>query len=253
MVDIHCHILHRFDDGSASLEESLAMARMAADSGVTDIVATPHFPGEAASLRRVSRLMERYQTLSEAIRQDGIPLTLHPGAEILCTGETPRLARQALLPTIGQSRYCLTEFFFDEDFDFMHNTLRAIAEAGYRPVVAHPERYRAIQQQPLVLDRWFRRGYILQLNKGSVLGAFGPRVQRTAADILEAGLAHVIASDAHTATRRTPHMGPLLRWLEHHLDEEYARILVRENPLRILRDQAVVPAGSSSDSTRSKL
>lgn len=247
MVDIHCHILHRFDDGSASLEESLAMARMAADSGVTDIVATPHFTGEAASLRRMPRLLERYQTLSDAIGQEGIPLTLHPGAEILCTPETPRLAGKGMLPTIGQSHYCLTEFYFDEDFQFMHHTLQAIAAAGYRPVVAHPERYRAIQQQPLVLDRWFRRGYVLQLNKGSILGAFGIRVQQAAAEILDAGLAHIIASDAHSAKHRTPHMGPLLDWIEQDLDQDYARILLQENPARILQDRSMVPVRSPSE------
>lgn len=246
MVDIHCHILHRFDDGSASLEESLAMARMAADSGVTDIVATPHFPGQAASLRHMPRLIERCDTLSEAIAREGIPLRLHPGAEILCTPETARLAQQKQLPTLGSTSYCLTEFYFDEDYQFMHHTLRLISEAGYQPVVAHPERYLAIQRQPLVLERWFRRGYILQLNKGSVLGAFGTRVQRTAAEILEAGLAHVIASDAHSARRRTPHMEQLSRWLDQNLDADYARILLQDNPERLIRGQSMVPAGSSA-------
>ena len=71
MVDIHCHILPRFDDGSSSLDESLTMARMAAESGVTDIVATPHFPGEKSSLRRMGRLLERYEALSQAIAREG--------------------------------------------------------------------------------------------------------------------------------------------------------------------------------------
>lgn len=246
MVDIHCHILHRFDDGSASLEESLAMARMAADSGVTDIVATPHFPGEPASLRNLPRLMERYKTLSEAIAAEQIPLRLHPGTEILCTADTAALADRRLLPTIGETSYCLTEFYFDEDYQFMNRMLHRLAEAGYRPVVAHPERYRAIQQQPMVLERWFGRGYVLQLNKGSILGAFGSRVQQTAARILDAGLAHIIASDAHSATRRTPHMEQLMDWLEQNLDENYARVLTRENPGRLIRGKSMVPTELSS-------
>lgn len=241
MVDIHCHILHRFDDGSASLDESLAMARMAADSGVTDIVATPHFPGQTASLRRISRLMDRYKELSQAIAREGIPVTLHPGAEILCMADTVELAAQKLLPTIGDTPYFLTEFYFDERYTFMDDMLRSLSEAGYTPVVAHPERYDAIGRDPLVLERWFRRGYVLQLNKGSILGAFGSRVRRTAHTILEAGLAHVIASDAHSASHRTPHMGQLNEWLEHHLDAGYARILTEENPGRLIRGETMVP------------
>ena len=242
MVDIHCHILHRFDDGSPSLEESLAMARMAASSGVTDLVATPHFPGQTSSLRRMGRLLERYKELSQAIAREGIPLKLHPGAEILCMADTVDLAARKLLPTIGDTNYFLTEFYFDERYSFMDEMLHALSEAGYIPVVAHPERYEAIQRDPLVLDRWFRRGYVLQLNKGSVLGAFGSRVRRTAHTILDAGLAHVIASDAHSASHRTPNMAPLLEWLEHNLDADYARILVEKNPGRLIRGETMVPA-----------
>ena len=242
MVDIHCHILHRFDDGSASLEESLAMARMAVQSGVTDIVATPHFPGHTASLRRVGRLLERYEELSQAIARADIPLKLHLGAEILCMADTVDLASRKLLPTIGDTSYFLTEFYFDEHYSFMDEMLQALSEAGYTPVVAHPERYDAIAQDPLVLDRWFRRGYVLQLNKGSILGAFGGQVRHTAHTILDAGLAHVIASDAHSASHRTPHMGQLTEWLEHHVDPGYARILTEENPGRLIRGEAMVPA-----------
>ena len=241
MVDIHCHILHQFDDGAGSLSESLDMARMAAETGVTDIVATPHFSGDASALRSLSPMMERFGELSRAIEAEGIPIRLHHGAEILCTDETASLAKKTRLPTIGQTDYFLTEFYFDEDLRFMDDMLYRLSAAGYIPVVAHPERYDAINQDPLILERWFRRGYVLQLNKGSILGSFGRRPEHAARVILEAGLAHVVASDAHSATRRTPHMGALNRWMEHHLRPDYARILLEENPRRIIRGEELVP------------
>ena len=241
MVDIHCHILHQYDDGSSSLSESLEMARMAAQTGVTDIVVTPHFEGRASSLRRLPTLVEHFQELSQAIEDKNIPIKLHLGAEILCTEETLRLAKKKLLPTISDSNYFLTEFYFDEDPDFMDEMLRSLAEAGYTPVVAHPERYGAIQHDPRILEHWFHRGYVLQLNKGSILGAFGRRAEHTAHGILRAGLAHVIASDAHSATRRTPHMEGLTRWLDHHIRSDYAKILTEENPGRIIKGEPLVP------------
>lgn len=241
MVDIHCHILHQYDDGSGSLSESLEMARMAADTGVTQMVVTPHFKGTASSLRSLSTLVERYRELQQAIARENIPLTLHLGAEILCTEETPRLARQKLLPTISTTHYFLTEFFFDEDPGFMDEMLHDLSKAGYTPVVAHPERYDAIQRDPRILEQWFRRGYVLQLNKGSILGAFSHRAEHTAHSILRAGLAHVIASDAHSATHRTTHMEGLTRWLDRHIDPEYVRILTEENPGRIIRGEPLVP------------
>ena len=241
MVDIHCHILPRMDDGASSLEESLAMARMAADSGVTDIVATPHFPGRKDSLRLLPKLIDRYTALTTAIEEEEIPVKIHLGAEILCMSDTAYLASQKLLPTIGETRYFLTEFMFDESYDAMDAMLGDIAALGYIPVVAHPERYDAIRRNPLAVQKWFRQGYVLQLNKGSALGAFGSGVRTTAEILLEAGLVHLVASDAHSARHRTPHMGMLRDWMEHHVHHHYAHILLEDNPGRLLRGEAMRP------------
>ena len=94
MIDIHCHILPGFDDGASSLEEAVAMASMAASSGVTTIVATPHFPGKADSLRRMSELVDKYHLLQDTLSRREIPLTLIPGAEILSDGSVYICARR---------------------------------------------------------------------------------------------------------------------------------------------------------------
>lgn len=241
MIDIHCHILPDFDDGSSSLEESLMMARMAVDSGVTAIVSTPHFPGRASALRRVEDLYGKYQLLRDALSREHIDLKLLPGAEILCLPETPGLARKKALPTIGNTDYFLVEFYFNESAGYMNQMLHDLAECGYKPVVAHPERYKAVQQDPALVDYWFSTGYVMQLNKGSLLGSFGPWVQAAADGIIHRGLAHVIASDAHGTSMRTPHMAGLAHWLRGHCDPEYAEILTRLNPQRILENQDMVP------------
>ena len=240
MVDIHCHILPKMDDGASDLEESLAMARMAAASGVTDIVATPHFPGRRSSMRLLSRLMDRYQTLVEAIEWYEIPVKLHLGAEILCIADTVELASQRMLPTIGDTDYFLTEFLFNESFEVMDAILQDIAALGYTPVVAHPERYKAVQHDPLAVQRWHDKGYVMQLNKGSVLGAFGNHVHDTSRVLLEAGLVHLIASDAHSAKHRTPHMGLLHQWMKRHMDSDRVHLLLEENPSRLLRGEPVL-------------
>lgn len=241
MIDIHCHILPAFDDGASTLYESLAMARMAAASGVTDIVATPHFPGEATSLRRIKSLLDRYDRLERAIEQENIPIRLHHGAEIRCLPETPQLAAKHALPTIGRSNYLLTEFYFNEPASYMTQMLETLMELDYQIIVAHPERYMAVQQDPMLARYWFERGCILQLNKGSVLGAFGSRVQMAADQILDQGLAHIIASDAHGSDKRTTHMGILAQVLEKRCGSEYTQILLERNPSRVLENRPMVP------------
>lgn len=242
MIDIHCHLLPGFDDGAEDLREAQIMAAMAVDSGVDGIVVTPHFRGAADTARQDTAVIDRlFETLQQEFAHTDLPLTLYKGAEILCLPETPELAAKGLLPTLAGTRYLLTEFYFDEDFDSINERLAELAADGLVPVVAHPERYGAIQQNPRRLFDWFETGYVLQLNKGSVLGAFGPRVEQTAAFMLDNGIAHLVASDAHGIDRRTPHMTALREHLEEHYDPEYIRILLHRNPRRLVENRPMVP------------
>lgn len=240
MIDIHCHILPDIDDGASDLEESLEMARMAWLSGVTDIATTPHFQGQMESVELREVIDQRLTLLRTALKEENIPLRLHSGAEILCLPETPELAARQLLPTLGSTRYVLTEFYFDESFAFMDDILSEIAACGYRIVVAHPERYGVIQRNPRLLERWAWLGYVLQLNKGSILGSFGHRAEGAAHDILGLELAHLFASDAHSSHSRTPHMGALLQWTEEYCVPEFSQLLLTENPRRLLQGKPMV-------------
>lgn len=235
MIDIHCHILPDFDDGAATLEEALEMAKMALMSGVSAIVATPHFQGEPEYLDQLAEIDRRYEALKYALQQMNISLKLYKGAEVLCTNRTFDLIEKKQLPTIADTNYVLTEFFFDENFGFMEDCLFEMLQGGYMPIVAHPERYDAIQRDPFRVQHWVDHGFVLQLNKGSLLGLFGTRAERAANELLGLGLAHVIASDAHGSKNRTPHMGALLDWVDECCDPECARILLAENPSLILR------------------
>lgn len=243
MIDIHCHILPSLDDGSADMDESLAMAHIAAASGIRGIVATPHFRGEEQGLAQLPKILSRYRHFARALAQTEIPITVYPGAEILCLPQTPRLARQKELPTLADTNYLLVEFYFDESAEYMDGILRQIHDCGYRLVVAHPERYCAIQRDPVLANRWSRMGYALQLNKGSLLGAFGDRVQCTATALLEDGSIRLLASDAHSIARRTTDMRPLRQWLSRECPAEAAAILLEENPRRLIRGEELLPTG----------
>ena len=241
MIDIHCHILPYADDGASDMDDALEMARMAADSGVTAIVATPHcnLPGASRENYAHPQLLQQFLQLQQTIHQERIPVRILPGAEVLCTPEVPALLRKGHLLTLAASDYLLVEFFFDEDLDFMDDMLHAIAAEGTIPVIAHPERYQAIQHTPYIIERWFRSGYIIQLNKGSILGRLGRRAEQTADWILARGLAHVVASDGHSPLVRTPALSHLSQHLSDFCAPDYVRLLLEDNPLRIIRNQPV--------------
>ncbi len=242
MIDIHSHILPHVDDGAANLSESLRMADMAVRSGITHIVCTPHFHGTVQSLRTLPDIARQFTLLKQAVAEAGLPLTLSCAAEILCTEDTSALAAARRLPALDGKRYVLTEFYFDESPERISHLLSGLAAQHYTPVIAHPERYEALQRDPRLAEYWFRQGYLLQLNKGSILGSFGNRVQRTAHRLLSDGAAHLIATDAHHASSRTPDLSALHTWLHGCCHHNYAEILLLRNPRRILDGRPVVPA-----------
>ena len=244
MIDLHCHILPGVDDGAGTMEDALTMARMAAESGVTHLIATPHcnLPYAEDKNYLSPALISRFLELRTRIQEAGIPLKLYPGSEILCTPDLPELLRQDKIIPLGNSNYLLVEFLFDETLSYIDDMLEAIVAEGMRPVIAHPERYESVQRNPRVIERWFVRGHIIQLNKGSILGRLGRRTKHTAQWILSHGLAHVIASDAHSPVVRTPQMSELIQYVTDHCPPEYANILLNENPSRILNGLPVVQA-----------
>ena len=231
MIDLHSHILPDLDDGSYSLQESLAMARMAVSSGVTVMAATPH-----CADARAKEVYEAWKMLRQALHESRIPLKLFPGMEIFGTGDTLRLLQEGKLFTLNGSRYPLIEFSFHSDADRASRILQSLCRAGLRPIVAHPERYSYIQYDPELINKWYRMGCLMQINRGSLLGRFGIRAQEMAVDIVERNFAAVVASDAHSSQMRTPWMEDVKKLLVQEFSPSCARMLLLENPSRILKD-----------------
>ena len=235
MIDIHTHVLPGVDDGSPELDASLEMLYMAAESGVHTLVTTPHcnIPGEFENY--VSPELDAlWRQLARAADRENIPLRLCRGAEIFATEELPELLSDGLVWTLNGTKYFLTEFSFGEDPDFCSDILRQCRARGFRPIIAHPERYLFVQVEPRIAYEWCTAGYGLQVNKGSLLGRFGPAVQDTAHLLVDHGLAACVASDAHGPYERTTDMGEIRQALADTFGEPYARLLLEENPSRIL-------------------
>ena len=235
MIDIHSHILPGVDDGSQSMEESLELLAMASESGVDTIVATPHcnIPGEFENYVS-DEIRSLFERLDRARERAGIPLQICRGMEVYATPELPDLLRRKQVWTLNGTRYFLTEFAFDEDPGFCSKILRQCRDLGYQPVIAHPERYYFIQEDPDFAFDWCIEGFPLQLNKGSILGRFGPDPRRTALLLLQHGLAACVASDAHSPRQRSTHMAEIRDYLMERFGADYCRLLLEENPARIL-------------------
>ena len=234
MIDLHSHILPGLDDGAQNLQDALAMARMAVDSGITAVVATPHCSDD-----RRQEVYDAWLLLHDALKENEIPLRLFMGMEIFGTSETARMLYDGELLTLNSSRYPLIEFSFRSDGEEETEILRNVCKTGFRPVVAHPERYLYVQEDPRFIDRWYRMGCLLQVNRGSLMGRFGHRAQSMAAELINRGFATVIASDAHSVRMRTPWMADVKKLLTREFSGAYARQLLRDNPKKIIKNEDI--------------
>lgn len=238
MIDIHTHILPGIDDGARDLGDTLAMAEIAADNGVTDMIATPHFnPPRGYENYADEHCLRVFTQAQEAITQAGIPLNLYPGMEVYALPQVPELLRAGRLLTLNHSRYLLIEFDFDGEPDFADDMLEAVAAEGIVPVVAHIERYHFVQEIPEIALEWKRLGYVIQCNKGSFQGKFGRNEQRLAFHLLNRQLVDVIASDTHRPYQRTPNLFEVYDQLAMNYPEHWLDVLFQENPGRILADR----------------
>lgn len=147
MTDMHCHILPCVDDGSRQCGRGMLHGLEGLGERDKRIIATPHFCRPDQRRRRSVQEYRRYvYLLQQGLRELGCGLELRAGMEVFATAELPKLLDRQEVLTLADSRYLLVEFYFDERGDYMDDALRLVADRGYVPVVAHPERYHEIQR-----------------------------------------------------------------------------------------------------------
>ena len=236
MVDIHCHILPGFDDGSDSMETSLQMAEMAISEGVTHIVGTPHanseydFFSEAAKERRdelQSRLGERISILT--------------GCDFHLSFENVKaLRRDPQRFTLNEGDYLLVEFANFAIPASLDQTLHELQLMGLHPIITHPERNPLIRSQWERLWGWLRQGCYVQVTSQSITGGFGRKAQKAAELLLDANAVHFVASDAHNLDTRPLKLKAGFDAVAESHGENAAHALFEANPRAAIESRELV-------------
>ena len=235
-VDIHCHLVPGVDDGSRTLEESLAMCAAAEADGTRAIVATPHQRRDRWPNPDRARLKRHFDELVTA--WDGA-LSLSLGAEISVDSELldemDRLPGGTLQPLAG-SRYLLLEYPPVAVGPDPRSLIHEMIIAGWRPILAHPERIRWLGGDLDLMRALVEIGARVQLTAMSVTGDLGDRSLSCAEKLLDEGLAHFVASDAHGPESRPPIISRAYKAVVEGWGEDMAARLTIENPTRVLED-----------------
>jgi protein-tyrosine phosphatase len=226
VIDLHSHVLHDLDDGPETLGQAVAIVRAMAADGVTAVAATPHVRDDWPDVtpeRRDARLRE----LREALAGEGVPVDVLAGGEIALDA-LPLLtaAERARYGLGGNPRLLLLEFPYWGWPLGLADTVFRLQLEGVTALIAHPERNRDVQDDPERLEPVVRAGGLVQLTAASVDGRLGRAAEQTSRRLLERGLAHVIASDAHTPDVRAAGLARAARAV----GEELGRWLTRDVP-----------------------
>jgi protein-tyrosine phosphatase len=226
LIDIHSHVLYGVDDGARTLEDSVAMVRMAAQAGTTDLVATPH---ANSTFRYEPGLIS--ERLAEIAAAAGNLLRLHSGCDFHLSYDNIRDAlANPQKYTINGKNYLLVEFSELLIFNNTHEIFARLREAGMVPVVTHPERNALLRQRTDQIAKWVEAGARVQVTAQSLLGYFGNKAREFSETLLERRLVHFVASDGHDCERRPPKLDEAYVWLKQRYSEPVAEALCISNP-----------------------
>lgn len=241
MIDLHCHILPGIDDGSLSLTESLIMAQSGAGGGTRKIVATPHYFNDYQNPRPVTKeeIKQKYLELKNYLKMNRCPVELYMGAEQYGVSDMESIIENDELITINDSRYLLIEFSLDDDIERAKYVISQLEDYDIVPLLAHPERYDFIQEEPSKVFWFLQHGCLLQVNKGSITGRFGEEAEGISHWLIRERMAHVVASDSHGPYQRTADMSEAFQYALYSAGDEYAYDLFNGNPQRILDDEEI--------------
>ncbi|BBB25472.1 tyrosine-protein phosphatase [Amphritea japonica] len=236
MIDLHNHILPGIDDGPATLEESLALAEIAVNDGISHIVVTPHIhPGRYDN--QISTIQPALSSLQQTLVEKGMPLTLSMGAETRISTEMLTLIPAGLIPYLGSwkgEQVLLLELPHSHILPGTDQLIQWLKRHKITPMIAHPERNKEIMLSPEKLAPFIDAGCLLQLTAMSITGEFGAMAKHCATYILQQEWATVLATDAHNATHRPPILSNGLKAAAEIIGNRAAIELVTSNPATIL-------------------
>lgn len=237
MIDIHCHPLPGVDDGARSLEVAIAMCRIAAADGVTHLVATPHSNYSYTFDPDLNR-----QLLAELQGKIGENPKLLLGCDFHLSYDNIQVCVQNSKDfTINQTSYLLVELPDQFIPDHLSRVYYDIQVAGLKPIITHPERNQLLQRKPDLLAQWVSIGCLVQVTAQSYTGGFGSRARKLSERLLDAGLVHFFASDAHDTKRRPPLLSRCYRKVAHEKGEEIASLLLQRNPEAVINGRPLPP------------
>lgn len=229
--DMHCHILPEVDDGSRSLEDSLEMIQMEIEEGITDIMLTPHY---IMGKTDPDLIQAQYKKLQEEIKKQNYPVRLYLGNELFYHSDILEELQSGRALTLAGTAYVLVEFSIGISYQRMKRAFQELLMAGYRPILAHLERFECLLDDRERIFELIDMGVLMQANTNSFLR---DETRRFLVSLLEEEGIHLIGTDSHRPDWRPPKMRKALEVIYEHLEKEEMISLLIENPEHLRKNE----------------
>ena len=243
MIDIHSHIVFDVDDGPKDKAESIALLKEAYAQGVRTIVSTSH-RRKGMFETPEEDILRNFKVVKELAKEVAPDLTILYGAEIYYSSDALNKLENQQIPQLNGTRYALIEFSMNTPYREIHNALTNVLMLGITPVIAHIERYDALENNEKRVKELINMGCYTQVNSSSILKPklFGDTykfMKKRARYFLERDLVHIVASDMHNLDSRPPYMKEAYEIVSKKYGLDKARGLFMLNPEKIIKDQII--------------
>lgn len=244
LADVHNHLVPGVDDGARTVDDVLDSVDRLLELGVRRIITTPHIDGSlshapAALEERLGEVTAAFERAAEAVGQRFADVEFRRGHEVML--DVPDVVFDDPRLRMAGTSFVLVEWPRLHLPPGTFPVLERICGMGWKPIVAHPERYNGHDEHLQLAESWRAAGAYLQVNYGSLVGRYGSDAQTLAFRLLRRGMVDYLASDFHGIPERKIYRKEAARRLEELGAEEALGLLTRTNPGRVFRDEAPLP------------
>ena len=237
MIDLHCHLLPGVDDGAANDADSIVLFKQAIADGITHMVLTPHVhPGRYENNK--TNLQAPFARLQALLAEQNLDINIAVAGEVRLSAEVLSMFATKNLPFIGKYRgkdVMLLEFPHDGIPPGSDKLVDWLMQRDILPIIAHPERNKAIMRDINKVGPFLERGCLFQLTAMSVTGKFGEKAHEIAHQFLSNGWTTIIASDAHNIKHRPPMLSEAYECIETQYSADLAKQLFIDTPSEIIQ------------------
>ena len=238
MIDFHTHILPNVDDGSKSVEETFSLLKEAEAVGFDSIISTSHYI-ENYYESPVEERQEWINALSMALKKERINVNLYLGNEVYFSENIIKLLNENKIAKINNSKYMLFEFAMNVKPINVYDVIYELLQNKIIPILAHPERYRFVQQDPSLIYELIETGVLMQSNYASIIGWYGEKTQILVKKFLESNMISFLGSDVHRPNTIYPKIPEAIERIEEIIGKDKLFELTTLNPNRVLQNEEI--------------